>query len=139
VKPGVLCLLLLPACSFLAPAADDPENREYVLTWTCLSPEGCERTEEVNRIDRVTVVDYDDFHFTSTQDESFGQDAQKINSGVLPIGCYWLYFLSLFGHELERSQTCSTPGGFEIQLSIPDPDPATHSNWLVKGRDLALL
>lgn len=139
MKPGVLCLLLLPACSFLAPADDDPVFREYVLTWTCVSPEGCERTEEVNRIDRVGVDDYYEFHFKSTQDESFGQDAQRIDSGSAQSGCYWLYFLSLFGHELERAQTCRTPGGFEIQLSIPNQDPATHSDWLVKGRDLALL
>jgi hypothetical protein len=138
VKPTVLCLLLLPACSFLEPSDNPIARGEYALTWICVSPEGCQRTSDVARTDRVTVDDYD-YHFTSTQDPSFAQDALRINSGILPRGCYWLYFLSLFGHELERSQTCSTPGGFEIQLSIPDPDPATSSRWLVKGRDLALL
>ena len=139
MKLGVLySLLLLPACSFLEPADDDPVIREYALIWTCVSPEGCERTEDVTRIDRVTVEDYD-YYFTSTEDASFAQDAQRINSGTLPRRCYWLYFLSLFGHELEPLPTCVAPGGFEIQLSIPDPDPATSSNWLVKARDLALL
>jgi hypothetical protein len=55
------------------------------------------------------------------------------------LGCSWLYFLSLFGHELERSKFCRTPGGFELELSIPNEDPTTHSKWVVAGRDLDLL
>jgi hypothetical protein len=80
--------------------------------------DGCERTDDVVQIDRVMVDDYD-YHFRSTQDASFGQDAQRIISGTLPYRCSWLYFLSLFGHELERSQTCSTPGGFEASSRSP--------------------
>lgn len=137
MRPGILCLLLLPACSFFSPP-EDREVREYVLTWTCMSSEGCEHTEDVARIDRVTVDDYYDFHFTSTQDESFGEEAQRISSDTLGLRCYWLHFLALFGHDLERSQVCHTPGGFELQVSIPNQDPATRSSWLVKGRDLAL-
>jgi hypothetical protein len=134
----LLCLLLLSACSFLSPP-HDPEIHEHVLTWTCLSAEGCERTEEVQRIDRVAVADYYEFHFTSTQDESFGEDALTIAADSLGRRCLWLEFLSLFGQELERSTLCFTPGGFELELSIPNQDPATQSKWLVKGRDLALL
>jgi hypothetical protein len=138
VKPGILCLLLLPACSFFS-SPQDHEIREYVLTWTCVSPEGCERTEDVQRIDHMAMDRYFDFYFTSTQDESFSADAQRISTDTLGTWCYWLYFLSLFGHDLERSQLCHTPGGFELQVAIPNEDPATHSKWLVKGRDLALL
>jgi len=138
VKPGVLCLLLLPACSFFS-SDYVPVSQEYALFWTCLSPEGCERTEEVSRIDRVIADDFLDFHFMSTQDESFAQDARRIGTASLGANCFWLYFLSLFGDELERSKLCRSPGGFELELSIPNQDPATHSKWLVKGRDLALL
>jgi hypothetical protein len=138
MKPGLLCLLLLPACGFLGPSDGPWVIRDYVLTWTCVSSDGCQRMDEVTRIDHVNVTDFD-LHFTSTQDASLSQEAKWIATGELPTDCSWLYFLSLFGHELERSQICSTPGGFEILLSIPDPDPATSSEWLVKGRDLALL
>lgn len=136
MKSGVLCLLLLPACSFLSPS--EPTPFEYALTWYCVSAEGCGRMEEVMRIDRVTVTDYYYFHFASTQDESFGEDAQKIITDSLEARCSWLYFLSLFGHELERSKLCYNPGGFEIELSIPNEDPATHSKWVVAGRDSSL-
>lgn len=139
MKPGVLCLLLLPACSYFGFSDDEPPIREYALRWTCASVEGCERTVDVSRIDRLTVENYVDFHFTSTQDPSFAQDALRVSSDVAGIGCYFLYFLSLFEHELERSRVCATPGGIEFELSIPNPDPATHSKWLVAGRDLRLL
>jgi hypothetical protein len=140
MKPGVLCLLLLSGCSyFWFPEEDDPVTYEFALTWTCVSVEGCERTADVSRIDHVTLDDYRDFHFTSTQDPSFGEDALLINSDVLGRGCFFLYFLTLFGHELERAPGCLTPGGFETQVSIPNADPATHSQWLLTARDLSLL
>ena len=137
MKPGVLCLLLLSGCSFLSPS-EDPTVYEYALTWFCVSNEGCERTEELQRIDRVTLDDFD-LHFTSTQDESFATDAKRVASdSVGGVRCSLLHFLSLFGHELEPSKFCFTPGGFEVHLSIPDEDPATHSKWVVSARDLAL-
>lgn len=140
MKPGVLCLLLLSGCSyFWFPDEGDPVIVDYELTWTCVSLEGCERAADVSRIDRVTVDGYYDFYFTSTQDPSFGEDALRINSDALGLGCFWLYFLSLFGHELEREQVCLTPGGFEVEVSIPNADPATHSRWLLTARDLSLL
>ena len=134
----IILFVLLSACSTLSPPSE-PEIRQHVLTWICLSAEGCERTQEVARIDRVNVADFYEFHFTSTQDEAFGEDALTIASDTLGRRCFWLDFLTLFGHELERSKVCFTPGGFELQLSIPNEDPATHSKWLVRGRDLALL
>lgn len=136
MKPGILCLLLLAGCS--PPSEDSPAVYEYALTWTCLSPEGCERTEALERVDRMELVSRV-CHFTSTQDVSFSADAQQIFSDVLPQRCSWVYFLSLFGHELERSMLCFVPGGFELELSIPNEDPAMQSMWLVEGRNLDLL
>jgi hypothetical protein len=137
MKPGVLCLLLLPACSFLSPS-NDPETYEYALTWFCVSPDGCEHEEELTWIDRVSIDDFM-FHFTSTQDETFSEDAMRVASDTLGVGCSWLYYLSVLGHDLERSKFCVAPGGFELELAIPNEDPATHSQWVVSGRDLSLL
>jgi hypothetical protein len=137
VKPGLLCLLLLPACSSFSPS-DDPDVYEYVLTWHCASPGGCEHADEAARIDRATSSKYT-FHFTSMEDVSFSEEADLIFSQSLPYGCSWLYNISVFGHELERSRLCDTAGGFELELSIPNEDPATHSEWVVSGRDVRFL
>ena len=137
MKHGVLGLLLLPACWFLDPSSE-PIIREHAVTWTCLSSEGCERTDEVSRIDRLTVTDYYEFHFASTQNGTFGLDAQRISSDTLVSGCYWLVFSPLFGHELEWAKTCSTAGGVDIELAIPNEDPETSSLWFVKARLLSL-
>jgi hypothetical protein len=134
----MFCLLLLSACSFLEPDPYEPTTFKYALTWTCLSAEGCERTEEVARVDRMSYLQ-GDCRFTSTQDESFSADARLFNASSLPAGCSWLDFLSLFGHALERGPWCDVPGGFELELSIPNEDPATHSQWLVEGLNLDLL
>lgn len=104
-----------------------------------MSLKGCDGTADVNHIDRLTVDNVYDFHFMSTQDPSFGEDALRINSDVLGRGCLFLYFLTLFSHELERAPGCLTPGGIETQGSIPNADPATSSTWLVTARDLSLL
>jgi hypothetical protein len=137
VKPGLLCLLLLPACSFLDPDYS-PEAYAYVLTWYCVSPEGCERTEEVARIDRATRTGYD-FHLTSTQDPSFDEEGDLLFLDSLLPGCAWIYYLSFFGHDLERSMLCYGAGGFELELSIPNEDPAMLSQWVVSGRDVRFL
>ena len=131
---GMLCLLLLAGCA----DSDEPSAYEYALTWSCRSPEGCERTGEVERIDRMKLVfDGRECQFTSTQDSAFAADATQIQSDLLPPGCSWMYFLSLFGHELERSRLCFLPGGdFELELSIPNQDPITNSMWLVEGREV---
>jgi hypothetical protein len=137
MKYGMLCLLLLSGC---APPYERPYSREYALAWICLSPEGCERTAEVERIDRLEIVVRSRAcQFTSTQDEAFSADAQQILEDVLPTDCPSIRFLSLFGHELEPSELCYVPGGFELELSIPNQDPTTFSMWLVEGRELALL
>lgn len=137
MKHGLLCLLLLPACSFFS-SSDAPEVHEYVVTWYCISPEGCEYVDEAMRIDRATSSGYE-FSFASTQDASFSEDADALLSQALPVDCFWLYYLSFFGHELERSKICENPGGFELELSIPNEDPTTHSLWVVSGRDVRFL
>jgi hypothetical protein len=136
MRHGMLWLLLLPACSFLSPP-DDPV-REYVVTWFCISPEGCEHADEAARIDHATSRGYEVF-FTSTQDPSFREDADRLFSQSLPRGCSWLYYLSFFGHDLERSLLCTNVGGFELDLSIPNEDLATHSQWVVSARDTRFL
>lgn len=138
MKRGMLCLSLLSACSVLSPSNDDPIVVEYEVTWFCVSPEGCERAEEVMRIDRMTLTDFFYLHFTSTQDASFAADAQRILSDSLGSNCSGLHYLSLLGHELEPSRLCVAPGGFDIDLSIPNEDPTTHSKWVVSARDLSL-
>jgi hypothetical protein len=132
VKYAGLCLLLLPGCLAENPP---PAPVEYALTWTCQSPEGCERSDEVARIDRVIRERYS-YHFTSTEEPSLAADAELIPSDSLPRGCYLLYYLSLFGHELGPSRICHSAAIFELQLAIPNQDPTTSSMWLVEARDV---
>lgn len=139
MKPGMLCLVFLSGCSYLLfPDDPPPPMSEYALTWTCRSPEGCERTEELQRIDRMEDV-ADECHLSSTQDASIGIDGDFGFATSLPAGCSWLYNLTFFGHDLERSRFCSVPGGMELDLVIPNQDPTTSSLWLVEGRDVDLL
>lgn len=137
MKHGVLCSLLLLTCSSCS-SSDGRGAYVYALTWYCISPEGCERTEQVEKIDRATEKGAD-YQFTSTQDESFSEDALRVATDSIGSDCYWLYYLSLFGHDLERSRLCFNPGGFELELSIPNDDPATHSQWVVAAQDMDLL
>lgn len=134
MKPAVLCLFLLSACSDLT---DTNNYRVYELTWSCLSSEGCERTEQVALIDRATIVHGDTFiDFLSSRDENFLEDAQMVASDGLPAECFWLYGLGLFAYELEPSRFCRTSERCELELSIPNREPATHSEWLVEGRTI---
>lgn len=138
MKPGtLLCLLLLLwGCSL---DHGSPPVFEYALTWTCLSvEESCERTDELERIDRMRLHRRDS-QFTSTQDESFSEEALQVISDELPRRCSWMYDLSLLGHELERQVICFVPGGFEMEIAIPNEDATTQSLWLLEGRDVDLL
>lgn len=129
MKSRMLCLLLLSGCM-------EPEVAyQYSLTWTCLAPEGCERIEEVNLIDRLNVSG-NVFYFISRRDMLFDESAQRVTSDSLPAGCSWLYAFSLFGHELESATVCNTEDGFEMEFSVPNARPATHSEWSVVARDL---
>ena len=132
MKPGILCLLLLSGCSDLWNSAN---YRDYALTWSCLSPEGCERTDQVVLIDRMRVRDNNDVvNFSSTANDGFGESAQAVPADTLPAGCSWLHSVVLFTYELEPARFCHVSNGLELELSIPNPDPATHSQWLVEGR-----
>lgn len=130
MKARMLCVLLLPACAYFDARYD------YSLTWVCRSPEGCERTAEAALINRLSTFEDDALAFESTRYEPFFESAQRVASDSLPDGCYFLHGLSLFGHELEPSKLCKTSGGFELELSIPNRNPTTHSEWLVEAREL---
>jgi hypothetical protein len=173
MRPGILCLLFVSACSFLDLPDSPPVVYEYALTWTCESPEGCERTDELRRIDRATITDYRFVRFTSTYDETYEMESEiafgpslidratitdyrfvrftstydetyEMESEIafgpsLPPGCSWMYFLTFFGHELERAKNCEVPGGFELEISIPNEDPGRSSMWHVEGLDVLIL
>lgn len=131
MKAGLLCLLLLSACA-------DKVPYDYGLTWVCRSSESCERTDEVKLIDRLSVRD-DFFYFASSQDENYHESAQRFDSESLPSGCWWLYGLLMFGQELEPSKVCGTSDGFDLEISIPNRDAVTHSEWRVEARELGFI
>lgn len=131
MKTGLLCLLLLSACS-------DEIPYDYALSWTCLSPDGCERSEEVKLIDRLNV-DGSFFYFHSSRDQPYSEGAQRFGSESLPAGCWWLQGFAIFGQELEPSKLCSVSGGFELELSIPNRNPTTRSDWFVEARERGVL
>lgn len=134
MKPAVLCLLLLAACELEAAR----NYRTYELTWTCLSPEGCERTERLELVDRARIINGSILiDFMSTRDESFAERAQMVDLDDLPEGCSWLYNLSIGADELEPSRFCRSSGAFELELSIPNRELATHSEWFVEGRQIS--
>jgi hypothetical protein len=134
MKPIVLFLLLLSACSDLLDARN---YRTYKVTWTCVSPAGCQRADQVVLIDRAQIINGNEtVTFLSTHDGSFRDSAQMLPSDDLPAGCFWLYDVAFFVIELEPAKFCPTSGGFEVELSIPDRDAATYSEWLIEGREI---
>jgi hypothetical protein len=133
VKPGMLCLSLVLTCS--CTVLEDYPNLGYDLRWTCVSPEGCEREEQVVLIDHVIVTEtYDFCDFRSTQNSVFRIWADLFDSDSLPPGCFLLSGFVLFGNELEPSLLCETDEGFEVELSVPNRDSPTHSKWRVEWR-----
>lgn len=128
MRATILCVLLLAACA-------DKVPYDYEVAWICLSPEGCERTVELRLLDRLNITD-DSFYFLSSRDQSFFARGQRVRSDALPAGCFWMYSLAFFGDELEPSRTCTTSDGFDLELSILNRNPATHSQWLVEIREL---
>ena len=132
MKAGILYLLLLPACS------GGVNSYDYEVRWTCRSGEGCERAAELMLIDRANIQgDY--FFFGSSRDPVFDASAQRVRSDALPAGCFWLYGLAFDGDELEPAKGCSAPDGYDLEISIPNRNPATHSEWLVEVRELGWL
>lgn len=134
MKGVTLSLLLLSACS-------DPfgvrNYQTYEVTWTCVSPDGCQRADDVAVIDRAEIIDDDPrVFFLSSHDRGFREITQMAPSEELPEGCFWLHDVSFFVLDLPPSRFCRTPGAFELELSIPDRDPATTSDWLVDGQEI---
>lgn len=128
MKARFLCVLLLSACS-------DGVDYDYALTWTCLSAEGCERTKELKLYDRLSIQG-DFFVFTSSRDQYYFETAQRFGSDSLPAGCFWLYSLSLVTHEADPAKVCPVSGGFDMEIEIPDRNPATQSLWHAEAREL---
>jgi hypothetical protein len=136
MKPAVLCLLLVSACSNFTSV---PKFRAYALTWSCLSPDGCERTEQVTLFDRAEIFDdgrSEFIEFKSTRDGAFWDNAQMVPSDALPEDCVWLHGFSFLGIEADPSMLCRVSGGFELELSVSNRDPETRSEWLVEGREV---
>jgi hypothetical protein len=134
MKGVTLCLLLLSACS-------DPfgvrNYQTYKVTWTCVSPGGCQRAEEVAVIDRAEIFDNDSrVFFLSSHDGGFQEETQMVPSEDLPEGCFLLHGISFFVLDLPPSRFCRMSEAFELELSIPDRDPTTSSDWLVNGREI---
>jgi hypothetical protein len=74
MKIGILCMLLLAGCTWVELEGPGSSMYEYRLTWNCQSAEGCERTAEVERIDRMECIGFT-CYFRSTQEESFEEEA----------------------------------------------------------------
>lgn len=133
MKPAMLCLSLVFACSCTW-FADYP-FLAHDVHWTCVSPGGCERAEQVALIDRMAIIDtYEFCEFWSTRTRSFSRLADLFAPDSLPRDCFLLSGFVLFENELEASLLCRTDEGFEVELSIPNLDPSTHSKWRVEGR-----
>lgn len=134
MRPMLLCALLLSGCSYIRGEAN---YRIYELTWTCLSPEGCERADVVVPIDRVRIIDGSRrIAFMSSRDNGFYELATLVDMGDLPTDCSWLYSLTLFTHELEPSRFCRTEDGFELDITIPNRDSTANSEWLIEGEHI---
>ena len=88
-------------------------------------------------IDRAEIINGGNFaNFSSTHDEFFREDGQMVASDLLPAECSLLLGLALFATELEPSRLCRTSEKFELELSIPNRSPTTHSKWLVEAREI---
>lgn len=133
MKLEMLCLSLVLVCS--CTLSEDYPYLAYDVSWTCVSPDGCERAEQTARIDRGAIRDTNDScEFWSTQTRSIWKWARLLSSDSLPPDCYLLSGLVLFEDELEPALLCHTSEGFEVELSVPNRDAPTHSKWLVEGR-----
>jgi hypothetical protein len=131
MKPEMLCLLLLSGCTYTPEAS---KEYEYALTWSCLSPEGCTRTDQVELLDRAYIHGAI-FDLESTRNDRFLERAELVSLDSLPPGCFLVYSLSLFAHELEPPDLCFMEDDFELTLSIPNRGLETHSMWRVRGQD----
>lgn len=132
-------LLWLPVFPVLLFGCGDFSNLySHSMAWSCLSPEGCARADIVVDFDRASIG-YTRIHIGSTSDDSLLTVASRIPSDDVPEGCDLLVGLTLFGHALESLTICRVTGrsgGYSVELSIPDPNPASASEWRIEMRPL---
>ncbi|WP_096058750.1 hypothetical protein [Haliangium ochraceum] len=106
----------------------------YRLSWFC-AIDSCERGNEVVAYDRAVLTE-GDIELTSSSDSGLFTDGELALSGSQGAHCWLTFGLGFFGHKLEPSMYCETAGGFELTVTIPDPDPATSSTWVIEGREI---
>ncbi|ACY19147.1 hypothetical protein Hoch_6682 [Haliangium ochraceum DSM 14365] len=111
-----------------------PSAGRYRLMWFC-AMDSCERGNEVVAYDRA-AIQQGDIEITSSSNSGLFADGQLAFSGTQGADCWLTFGLGFFGHKLEPSMYCKTAGGFELTVSIPDPDPATSSTWVIEGREI---
>ncbi|ACY14664.1 hypothetical protein Hoch_2119 [Haliangium ochraceum DSM 14365] len=127
--------LLLLAFSLLGASCYAPDSvYSHSMSWACLS-DICERADAVAGFDRA-IVDRNQINLYSSADESVLHVITRIPSDAAPEGCDFLYGLVLFGHTLEPLAICRAGSGYNIEVAIPDPNPATASEWRIEMRPL---
>lgn len=129
----VLCLQILPVLLFGCGSVSNLYT--HSITWICLSPGDCARADVVADFDRAWIGD-GQVYLLSTSDESVSNRATRIPSDAAPDGCDLLVGLNLFGHALEPLSICRITGGYSVELSIPDPNPSSASEWRIEMRPL---
>ncbi|ACY16690.1 hypothetical protein [Haliangium ochraceum] len=131
-KLRVLCCLFgiwLLGCGSLG------DQYTHSVAWTCASPEGCERVDLVERFNR-SWIGTNQIYLHSTFDETVSNRATRIPSDSVPEGCDELHGLALFGHSFDPLAFCKSSGGFRMELSIPNANPAEFSEWRVDMKTL---
>ncbi|ACY17024.1 hypothetical protein [Haliangium ochraceum] len=128
-----IALMMLAGCGPIEP---DYPNNKYTLTWYCTSDDGtCERVVELRRYDRASIQN-NDLTIWDSQDPGGAIEALIVYSDSLPQHCDRIFYLVFFGHEIEEPRYCGNHYAFEIELSIPDEDPATSSRWVISAAPL---
>jgi len=107
----------------------------HSVSWTCISNQGCDRADVVREFDRAWVGS-SELRLYSAGDDTSGAAVSRVPSDSVPENCDVLLGLSLFGHALEPVSFCRVPGGFEFELSIPDSNPTSSSEWRVEMQSL---
>ena len=60
----------------------------------------------------------------------------RVSSESVPDGCVHLYGLVLFSHVLEPLILCRAGAGFDTEVSIPNVNPSTSSDWRIEFQPL---
>lgn len=137
---GILYMSLALACS-LSCDLDEYPWLEYSMSWTCLSPDGCERAEQVALVDRVAILEkpYNFCEFWSTRNAEYRWFADLLDSDSLPPDCYLMTGFAIFGYEPDAPLLCRTESGFTLELSILNQDNSKYSRWRIEGQYIGRL